>query len=69
MVIILSFELGAGIQTWEDLKTAIAVYQWLHSTNSYVELQQFLMDHIIQSLRALKENKEISTTEGEPKND
>jgi len=67
------FELGFGINTWEDLKTAIAVYQWLQSMKSYVELQQFLMDRIIEALRRMKQTiewppkKEASEDNDEPK--
>jgi len=57
------FELGKGIQTWEDLKAAIAVLSWLQSQQSYIELQTFLQVHIVKSLRDMKDTIEFSEKE------
>lgn len=59
----MSFELGKGIQTWEDLKTAIAVLNWLQSQQSYIEIQTFLQVHIIKSLRDMKDAVEFGEKE------
>lgn len=55
----MSFELGKGIQTWEDLKTAIAVLSWLQAQQSYIEIQTFLQVHIIKSLRDMIDSLSI----------
>jgi len=59
----MSFELGKGIQTWEDLKAAIAVLSWLQSQQSYIELQTFLQVHIVKSLRDMKDTIEFGEKE------